>query len=91
MAVNRYLVWTVMLAALAGATNECQDKHFCKVELDPKPLGFLVPQMCCEEVQYPFTFLAHFFNNSDHNITFHLHEYYLLDVEVRLYFLLARL
>lgn len=89
MAVIRYLVWTVLLAALARATTECLDDHHCTVGLNlglmnpNETLGFLVPQLCCREVQYPFTFLAHFFNISDYTVTFHLHEYYLLDVEVR--------
>lgn len=83
MAVNHYLSWTVMLAALSGATTKCQDKHSCNVELGVDDmLGFLEPTLCCDEVEYPFTFLAHFSTN-EHNITFHLHEYYLLDTEVR--------
>lgn len=89
MAVILYLVWTVLLAALARATTECLDDHQCMVELNlglmnpNETLGFLVPQLCCGEVRYPFTFLAHFFNISDFTVTFHLHEYYLLDVKVR--------
>lgn len=89
MAVIRYLVWTVLLAALTRATTECLDDHHCTVGLNlglmnpNETLGFLVPELCCREVQYPFTFLAHFFNISDYTVTFHLHEYYLLDVEVR--------
>ncbi|XP_050688209.1 uncharacterized protein LOC126981314 isoform X3 [Eriocheir sinensis] len=89
MAVIRYLVWTVLLAALARATTECLDDHHCTVGLNlglmnpNETLGFLVPQLCCREVRYPFTFLAHFFNISDYTVTFRLHEYYLLDVEVR--------
>lgn len=93
MAVNHYLLWMVLLAAPSGTmAEECEDEHHCTVGLNlglmnpDDALGFLVPQMCCKEVHYPFTFQAHFYNTSDYTITFHLHEFYLLDVEVKTLF-----
>ncbi|XP_045111516.1 uncharacterized protein LOC123504770 isoform X5 [Portunus trituberculatus] len=80
MAVKHYLAWTVMLAALPGATTLCNS---CIVDVGADAsLGFLDPTMCCDEVDYPFTFLAHF-SAYQHSITFHLHEYYLLDTQIR--------
>ena len=80
--MNHYLAWTVMLTALPGATPRCEDKHLCNITLNATDLDFLQPSLCCDEVEYPYTFLAHF-TTIGHNITFHLHEYYLLDTEVR--------
>ena len=82
MAMKHYLAWTVMLAALPGAKTKCDSCNFDLEWGTNKSLAFLDPGVCCEKVDYPFTFLANFIIN-EHNVTFHLHEYYLLDTEVR--------
>ncbi|XP_045592105.2 uncharacterized protein [Procambarus clarkii] len=84
----QYLVWKLWSLVLTVATiinARCTDKHRCEVDITSQnaKIGFLTPRLCCEDIELPFTLLANFFELEFGSVSFHLHEYYLLDVRVR--------
>lgn len=90
-----YLVEAVamVLALTTPGDTGCTDRrltnnsHMCEVEIvfpdDPR-VGFLHPSLCVDDVEYPYTFLAYFFEipKESDAVRFHLHEYYLHNVKV---------
>lgn len=84
------LIRTFLVIDLTFATilnGKCTDKHKCEVTITsqhPK-VGFLTPKLCCDEIDFPFTFLANFFELQldEEIVTLHMHEYYLVDIRVR--------
>lgn len=74
------------MSMAAATTSICEDKHLCVVNILPQhpKIGFLHPGRCCNEIEFPFTFLAYFFELEYRLdvVTFHLHEYYLKHVKV---------